>query len=1073
MITNPDNQFIQRFRCSSTNRVGSIPAHQDPETMHHVIFMEDIQTVFRNATIVKNNGVMVPFMRDAKSLRFTPWRIPYHPNTELMVSEEASGSDNRSANVSSVNEINATADTNITDNPSATSTDQITSKTVSVSPDRDVPKLFGAIMEGVTEIKQNQQVINDRVDMIQQKQQVTNDGVDMIQQKQQVTNDGVREVLQQVAIIQNRIKALLNQNYELHEYPVPRLFIILPRNPGSLKDRIKGFVADHYRLYFLCECGIHIPEVQNRIHLAKHEGYELLRPNDFMQKYGSRLVTILRVVQTVITAAGSLTGPMANLDVLEKIADELKCLKKDVSPVIDAAIKYLENIPSDQEIPDRPEALEGPELRKLVTYLKIKDDEQAFGNLYRIVDDKGHVRWVCLDHYREDYRESTREQLRGIIEVNGGQYIEEIGEIRISLENNDQARVFYDKLVRSRGVHVLVITLKWDATMYDIQALVDAVTEANVVDLTVDGSHFKRPWDVINRKQRFNPLMWLSSNGRIQYLKLQGFKTFFRRVNQLPRDPYPRLRVFSMDSGDLLSRRNVRSFKRFLIHNPPLTTLKLRLGEKCSPLATITKDIIEKLTRLQSLSIDYGEISITLCTSDGKVHGVDLTIERFTNFANELEFIQRDHLRDLTRLVVKRTPQESDECHLIDILSVCTKLTQLRIGCEGQRAPAIVDLVISTLQKYEKTSLREFNLMEEMLVPFNVYEECDDSTHIQTCLTFDETPDSFDMQTWVRLGNKMSIYDVHPVNDFVRKYGWSIVFLEENWTLNDRVAAILDHIPSTRNSRLEALSFEASKFTDSRFEQLGTIIKDPRNLKRLGLRLELIEIHQCGTVCSLIEQYWSVIFKLQLYGKSSMFWLQLFALLFRTRARFPSLESLEVSFDPHPNFKVPENCIDWIAAMISSSPQDSKSSSTQGPESSSAQGSESSSSQGSESSSTQGPESPSTQGPESSSSTQGSATPWKRMKKIVLRHIHLQHDEWKKIIDAMEFTELEHLDLRSSNLSQKTLSLLVGRMTGAAFLPMKILNIEDTGLQKNAALDLMFSEIVKSAPMAKIINTVM
>jgi hypothetical protein len=69
MTTSPDNQSIQRFRCSSTNRVEFIPAVQDTETTHYVIFMEDIQSLFKDAEIVKKNGVMVPFMRNDKDVR--------------------------------------------------------------------------------------------------------------------------------------------------------------------------------------------------------------------------------------------------------------------------------------------------------------------------------------------------------------------------------------------------------------------------------------------------------------------------------------------------------------------------------------------------------------------------------------------------------------------------------------------------------------------------------------------------------------------------------------------------------------------------------------------------------------------------------------------------------------------------------------------------------------------------------------------------------------------------------------------------------------------------------------------
>ncbi|KAF8942361.1 hypothetical protein BGZ47_006565 [Haplosporangium gracile] len=94
-----------------------------------------------------------------------------------------------------------------------------------------------------------------------------------------------------LTVIQGRIQALLTQIYELHEYPIPRLFIILPKDTSAW-DPVR-LLNNQFQLYFLCECGEHtkIPNdnntnISHHIHIAKHEGYDLQRPTEFFQKYG-------------------------------------------------------------------------------------------------------------------------------------------------------------------------------------------------------------------------------------------------------------------------------------------------------------------------------------------------------------------------------------------------------------------------------------------------------------------------------------------------------------------------------------------------------------------------------------------------------------------------------------------------------------------------------------------------------------------------------------------------------------------------------------------------------------------
>jgi hypothetical protein len=105
----------------------------------------------------------------------------------------------------------------------------------------------------------------------------------------------------------------------------------------------------------------------------------------------------------------------------------------------------------------------------------------VLGNLYRIVTQEGHVKWVCFDHYRTNYQEVVMERLRDIIAVNAGALLEDIGKIEIKIATSILAKQFYDALTKARGIQELCITLGCDATMDELRALSEAVTAANVI----------------------------------------------------------------------------------------------------------------------------------------------------------------------------------------------------------------------------------------------------------------------------------------------------------------------------------------------------------------------------------------------------------------------------------------------------------------------------------------------------------------------------------------------------------------------------------------------------------------
>ncbi|KAF9353251.1 hypothetical protein BGX34_011714 [Mortierella sp. NVP85] len=1209
-----------------------------------------------------------------------------------------------------------------------------------------------------------------------------------------------QQALDRLSIIQSRVQSVLTQNYELHEYPIPRLFIVLPVAVG-LAGKFKSIFSDQFRLYFLCECGSHTmtenTKTPHEIHLAKHEGYDLEMPTEFFERYGSYVLTLMHMIKYGVTAAGLMVPPLASSKIVEGIDTaqrHLDELRKNIVPLVDDTINFLngmkrnngtgEDLTDDHSYHaefDQLEALEGADLRQLESYLKVKDQGRVLGNLYRIVTLEGHVKWVCFDHYRASYRESAIQQLREIVSIHEGTFIEETGKIEIRIDSNIQAKQFYDAMIKTRGIQELEITLDWDATMEELRAFSIAVTKANVIRLTVNGIRFKSPaLDVVNRSQRFDPILRLASNSRIQMLQLNGFEDFFSRISKSAMAPAPKLRVFSVDSGLSLKDKVIKSFNNFLGHCSSLTTLEVRLHPQHS-IAKAISDILGRIRDLNSLKIDCGKLCATASVVDGKIQDITLTIEWLYDLTSEdLEFIQQGHftrltvkyghqwaggdrladtLRDspflsylqvgsqehslaiattfdlpvqdlmrmatsaletpnklesfsidcrrfslsascsqgkahdiaivvphladlssddisfikqnritrlsiessplktdesrfidmirhipelkhlqiecngerrrttanrpelrlqdlvkivvsensgrlesfsfgngkhsldigfsqgrvhdmmmnieklgdlspddltfiqqghLTRLVICHTPSKADEGRLVNIIGQCpelihlqidckeelhrtlttypsmkpqelvmmatsdtlpkleslrinwgensvttripcdriqevdltierigdlasgdfmfiqkehlarlailytpaksdegrlsdvlrrsTRLGHLQIGCKPDRWLSIINFVISAreriLQETGSCRLHTFELMEERLVPFDIFGGLDINSHMQSHLSFAENSTTFEMKTWIRL----RIFDGSYVNDFIRQYGWSIVFLDGNNAFNTTFGLIEDSVSSTRASQLEHLHAMIGD-AGAGEARLDKIIQQLPNITGLGLSVVL------GLLDTFFEQtqrrltaYRNVLTMVQLSGVSFTQWLPQIALTFPTRDCFPSLMSFGMS--PTLVTSLPSICVPWIVAMVSSPPRGAVS--LANPSSSQQNISDE-------------------KGTPQESVTRG---PWTPLRKIVLSRIKLQPEEWRLVIEAMDFSELEHLRFGHSNLSREQFRLLIDRIPDRKIFkaPFKFISVRGTNLVKGAESRSVLDELRKKTPWVNIVE---
>ncbi|KAG0275350.1 hypothetical protein BGZ95_008901, partial [Linnemannia exigua] len=217
-----------------------------------------------------------------------------------------------------------------------------------------------------------------RSDDLQQQMSEMKQQMEFLILNQQLMLQKQDQALDRLAVIQGRIQAILTHTYELHQYSIPRLFIILPKdtsewNPANLLD-------NQFQLYFLCECGEHTKalhggdtNIPHHIHIAKHKGYDLQRPTEFFQKYGRYMLTLLEMIKNGSTIDGYFVPALPSAAVSGAI-DMLTNSQDSITPTaINQSIEYLQFLSNEQDAAKDSgkdsfsgrEALEGADLRHL------------------------------------------------------------------------------------------------------------------------------------------------------------------------------------------------------------------------------------------------------------------------------------------------------------------------------------------------------------------------------------------------------------------------------------------------------------------------------------------------------------------------------------------------------------------------------------------------------------------------------------------------------------------------------------------------------------------------------------
>ncbi|KAF9901198.1 hypothetical protein BX616_002343, partial [Lobosporangium transversale] len=271
------------------------------------------------------------------------------------------------------------------------------------------------------------------------------------------------QALDKFTILQKHAHAILTQGLEPHECPIPRLFIILPVD--HTKWDSMNVLKNKFRLHFLCECGNHTAmaskSTESQIHITKHKGYEIRDCKGFFHKYGKYMFILLQWLKLGMLSSAPLN---CSIDYMETFSKKYPALN-NITTI------------------DDYEGLEEADLQQLGAFLRVDDEGDQFGNLYRITTESGHVKWVCFQHYRSAYKEKEQKAFENAVKVNGAKYDPHLGKVIATLKSRDKVIGFFDALTNARRVYELDITFDCDWAEPDLVVLEKALAALNVSTL--------------------------------------------------------------------------------------------------------------------------------------------------------------------------------------------------------------------------------------------------------------------------------------------------------------------------------------------------------------------------------------------------------------------------------------------------------------------------------------------------------------------------------------------------------------------------------------------------------------
>ncbi|KAG0200094.1 hypothetical protein BGX31_004156, partial [Mortierella sp. GBA43] len=416
-------------------------------------------------------------------------------------------------------------------------------------------------------------------------------------------------------------------------------------------------------------------------------------------------------------------------------------------------------------------------------------------------------------------------------------------------------------MIKARGVKRLLVDLQWDLTFDDFGTFASAVTTANISSLELIGDSLKEPiMDIINNGRRYNPILDLMCNRRIEEMELRGFPNFYKRINK------PHFKAV---------------FMKLLRNCPFLVELNMIVSDLTETFEDLKEDVVtlprlEKMTMEETQIMDYDQRnSIEIGISHGKMSSVQADLCFDNDLCSGYPFIRGGYLTELRidKPFESTSPSKLSASQVADVIYMNPVLGNLTYTGPMDQPQIMMDAITSAREKVisEKGAPRLLQITLD-------WDANGDST---TSCEFPECSATPTVSTIIResyFRATSSTYDEWSIEidayfDGLRasllQLWWSIDILETNGNFDDEMAADLDKSTEEKGSMISTLSLNPSSLTSAGLECMVRVIDRSHDLRQFNITFDgMYEEHQGKNVERLISRYGKRLNGLEIDGES-------------------------------------------------------------------------------------------------------------------------------------------------------------------------------------------------------------
>ncbi|KAK3831131.1 MAG: hypothetical protein J3R72DRAFT_425615 [Linnemannia gamsii] len=320
---------------------------------------------------------------------------------------------------------------------------------------------------------------------------------------------------------------------------------------------------------------------QERMEQLQEELNQLQKASD-MLKFG-------------ISAAGVAVPAISYLvraDVADQAATYLQQLK-DIEPMMEPVINWLDKVSVNEgEAVDEfakqmknKKALAGADLRKLDTFLSAKDGDKMLGNLYRTVTDEGHIKWVCIDHYRENYQEARPRTFSACW---------------TPLEDHSTRAL-------ARSVYELDIVFDWACTTGDLEVLEGALKKSIVSILRLNIRQF-RTSNLSSTSAQYGVLLRIKGLPNMRIIHVVLSKDIVKLLSIQPKTPSLHCKLSIDVVPGSFGGKEIAALAGILKTNSTLVTLDLQNNSIRYDGAKALAEALKTNSTLATLDLQYNWI---------------------------------------------------------------------------------------------------------------------------------------------------------------------------------------------------------------------------------------------------------------------------------------------------------------------------------------------------------------------------------------------------------------------------------------------------------------------------------